>query len=39
MNETLTDRIASMAWGSLADALDDRGFCVTDRLLDTDECR
>lgn len=39
MNETLTNRIASMDWGALSDALDDRGFCVTDRLLDADDCR
>ena len=39
MDTTVGDRISSLDWGRIAEALDERGFFVTDRLLDSDQCR
>ena len=37
--KALTERIHSLEWGHLNDALDGRGFAITDRILDDAECR
>ncbi|MBV9003006.1 MAG: 2OG-Fe(II) oxygenase [Solirubrobacterales bacterium] len=37
--KTITERVHALAWDRLNDALDERGFATTDRILDGPECR
>jgi uncharacterized protein len=36
---TVADRIDALDWGALCDDLDERGFALTDRVLDEAECQ
>ena len=36
---TLAERVHALDWSRLTHALDERGFAVTDQILDEDECR